>query len=244
MSGSVADTSEPAADRAARLAELEARLGYEFRDRSLLDTALRHASRAHESGDQSNERLEFLGDAVLGLVVAHVLFDAHPDWSEGDLTRAKSSVVAGSALARLGLGLGLGEFLELGRTERRSGGASKDKILEDAIEAVVGAIYLDSGFDEVEGLVRREFPDVLDPGAAPVARDPKTVLNEQARESSGEYPQYELVRDSEVDHDELRFTVHVLVRDQVLGEGSGRSKRAAEVAAAEAALAAEAPTDG
>lgn len=243
MSDALRDAPESTGNRAARLADFEARLGYEFRDRSLLDTALRHASHAHERGVVSNERLEFLGDAVLGLVVARALFDAHPDWSEGDLTRAQASLVAGWSLARLGRELELGRALELGRSELRSGGAGKDTILEDAVEAVLGALYLDAGLAQVERFVREAFPDLLTPGAARVERDPKTVLNELAMAESNEYPSYELVRDSEVDHDELRFTVRVVVEGRVRGEGAGRSKRAAEMAAAEAALGAEAGSD-
>ena len=235
---------EGAESRARKLAQLEERLGYRFADHELLETALRHSSRAHEDGKLSNERLEFLGDAVLGMVVAQLLYEAHPDWAEGDLTRGLASLVGGRSLARVARDLELGLCLELGRTELRSGGVAKDTILENALEAVVGAMQLDGGSQGVEAFARRVFAAVLEPGAPRVGRDPKTELNELTITRTGDHPSYELVSDSGVDDDGLRFVVRVVVGGRICGEGAGRSKQTAQVAAARAALYAGIDLDG
>jgi len=160
------------------IAALSCALGYEFRDHDQLLTALSHASYAHETrGDRGNERLEFLGDAVLDLVVGEALYAAHPEWSEGQLTRARASLVRGDALAERAREISLQRFVKLGRTEVRSGGAEKDSILANVFEAVIGALYLDGGL-EVAGratsnLIRRGVEAFL---AGAQWRDPKTAL--------------------------------------------------------------------
>jgi ribonuclease-3 len=216
---------------------LEDALGYRFEDASLLVTALRHSSYAHEhAGIQSNQRLEFLGDAVVGLAVAHLLFDAHRDWQEGDLTRGLHSLVDRRALSELGRELDIGPHLELGRTEIQSQGHTKSSVLADATEAVIAAIYLDGGLEPVVALARRVFAAALEEGAPRVSRDPKTHLQERVTARLGEFPRYELVADSEVEDDPARFTVRVKIAEEAWGEGVGRSKRLAERAAAEQAL--------
>ena len=218
--------------------ELEESLGYRFRDAGLLRMALRHSSYAHEQASgESNERLEFLGDAVVGLVVAHLLFQAHPDWEEGDLTRGLHSLVDRRALAELGRQLDLGPHRQLGRTEVQSQGHTKSSVLADATEAVLAAIYVDGGLEPVVALARRVFAAALEAGAPRVSRDPKTDLQERVMSRFGEFPSYELTNDSEVDEDPVRFTVRVKVAGEEWGEGAGRSKRLAERAAAEQALA-------
>ena len=230
--------SEPAPD----LAALEAALGHRFTDRALLETALVHASHAHESADvASNERLEFLGDAVLDLAVARLLFDAHPDWSEGELTRTRAGLVNRSALATCARQIGLGPHLRLGRTERTSSGAEKGTILADAFEAVLGALYLDAGIAPVVALVERLQGEAIHREAQ---RDPKTLFQEWAHARLRETPSYETLRDSGVDDDAERFTVVVRVAGRVFGEGQGRSKRSAELAAARGALERSACFDG
>ena len=220
------------------LAGFEERLGYRFRDRSLLATALRHASRANEdAGLDSNERLEFLGDSVIGLVVAHRLFVAHRDRSEGDLTRGLHGLVNTHALARLATQLALSEVIELGRTELRTGGAVKQRILADAMEAVIGAMFLDGGLDIVGEFVGTAFSNSFQPGAQRTARDPKTELQELAVASWGELPDYSLVSDSNIEGDDERFLVEVSLASGHRASGSGRSKRAAEQLAAETMLA-------
>jgi ribonuclease-3 len=219
------------------LEDLEERIGYRFRDRGLLETALQHASYAHEQEHVvSNERLEFLGDAVVGLVVAHQLFETHPDWEEGDLTRALHNLIDQRSLARLGNELELGRALRLGQTEQRSEGGSKSSILSDAMEAVLGAMYLDGGLDPVVTLAHRAFAAAFEKDAPRVGRDPKTRLQEQVMSRFGEFPTYQAVRDSRIEGDPERFTVEVKVCGASWARGAGRSKRAAERAAAEAAL--------
>jgi ribonuclease-3 len=221
----------------ASLAELERALGHAFARPSLLEAALTHPSFAYESdGSRGNERLEFLGDAVLGLVVAQLLYEAHPAWSEGLLTRARGALVNERALAERARLLGLGPLARLGRSEQRTGGAEKDSILADLFEAVLGALYLDGGLAPVLALVRSLFAEALVQGAAPVQRDAKTRLNEWAQAQRRTTPSYRVRSDSGQDRDAERFVVEVWVAEEVLGEGRGRTKRGAEQAAAEAAL--------
>jgi ribonuclease-3 len=220
------------------VAVLERALGHEFEDRVLLEVALQHASYAHEKdGLESNDRLEFLGDAVLGLVVGHLLFEAHPDWQEGDLTRGLSQLVDRRALARLGRQLDLGSCLRLGRTEVQSEGQGKDSILADAIEAVMAALYLDGGLDAVKEFARRVFSEVLDPEAPRVIRDPKTRFQEWAMAEYAEFPSYQLTGDTGIEGHELRFSVSLSVQGEEWARATGRSKRAAERLAAERAFA-------
>jgi ribonuclease-3 len=212
------------------------RLGYRFRDAALLEVALTHPSAAYER-DRSggNERLEFLGDAVLDLAVARALFTAHPDWREGDLTRARASVVNTRSLSRRARHLGLGELIRLGRTEQRSGGERKERVLANLFEAVVAAIYLDGGMEPVFALVDRVFGGEI-ASSALLERDPKTRFQEWAHAQLRETPRYRLVHDSGVDEAEDRFAVAVDVAGACWGEGIGRSKRSAELAAAGVAL--------
>jgi len=216
--------------------ELEEKLEYRFEDPKLLATALTHASAAFErDGTRGNERLEFLGDAVLGLVVAELLYARHPDWREGELTRARAALVNGRVLADQASALGLPAYLVLGRTERKSQGHRKTRVLANLFEAVIGALYLDGGFGPVRALVERCFGETL-AGEAMLQRDPKTRFQELAHASLQVTPRYELLRDSGVENAEDRFTVLVRIGDEPWGEGSGRTKQAAERAAAAAAL--------
>lgn len=217
-------------------AELDVSLGHVFAQPELLETALTHASAAFErDGSRGNERLEFLGDAVLGLVVADLLYQRNPDWREGELTRARAGLVNGKVLARQTLALGLGEYLVLGRTERLSGGAGKERLLANLFEAVLGAIYLDGGLLPVRALLMRCFADALD-GEGMLQRDPKTRFQEWAHAALQATPRYAVLKDSGVENAEDRFTVSVRVGEEPWGEGSGRTKQAAERASASAAL--------
>jgi ribonuclease-3 len=218
------------------LAELEASLAHVFSAPALLELALRHPSYAHErDGSRGNERLEFLGDAVLELATAQLLFEAHPAWEEGHLTRARAGLVNTSALAQHARSLGLPAHARLGRTERKDG-AEKDSILANLFEAVVGALYLDGGLAPVLALARRLFAEALAPGADVVAADPKTRFQEWAHASLQSTPSYAAISDSGVENDAQRFEVEVRVDGDVWGRGRGRTKRAAERAAAEKAL--------
>jgi ribonuclease-3 len=210
--------------------------GYEFCDRDRLLTALSHASYAHETrGDRNhgNERLEFLGDAVLSLVVGEALYLAHPEWREGQLTRARASLVHGGALADRAREIGLPGLVKLGRTEVRSGGAEKDSILANVFEAVIGALYLDGGLAPVQAYVARWFTG--DAASALVA-DAKTSFQEWAHATLQATPSYHMLADSGIEDDAHRFTVEVRVAGVGWGSGTGRSKRLAERAAAAAAL--------
>lgn len=217
--------------------ELFAKLGHRFDDPALLATALTHASAAFErDGTRGNERLEFLGDAVLDLVVARLLYLAHPDWREGELTRARSALVNTRFLARQARAFGLADYLVLGRTERRSGGAEKERVLANLFEAVIAAVYLDGGIEPVFALVERCFGEAL-AGEATLQRDPKTRFQEWAHATLRETPRYTVLEDTGVEEAEDRFTVAVTVNGEAWARGSGRSKRAAERAAAAEALA-------
>lgn len=216
-----------------RLEDLESALGYRFTNRGLLETALSHASYANETpGVDSNETMEFLGDAVIGLAVSHMLYVAKPDWREGDLSRAAHGLIEGRSLAAAARSLGLGEHLRLGRTERSSAGSEKDSILEDAMEAIFAALYLDSGLEPVVELARRLFGDALSADAPKVERHPKMRFNERVMKHSGSVPRYLLIQDSGVEYDDDRFEMSVEVDGQEVARGRGRTKRAAEREAA------------
>lgn len=228
-SGDAAEAREAAAD----LGELERALGHTFRDRALLERALSHSSYANESeGVISNERMEFLGDSVIGLAISHILFEAKPEWREGELTRALHGIVEGRSLAAAARRVGLGRHLRLGRTERQSSGEDKDSILEDAMEAVVAALYLDAGLDAVTRLARDLFGESLSADAPRVGRHPKMRFNERVMQRHGSVPRYRMIEDSGVDDDEARFEVAVEVDGVEVARGTGRTKRVAERCAA------------
>jgi ribonuclease-3 len=213
------------------------RLGFRFEDASLLETALTHPSESYErDGSRGNERLEFLGDAVLDLTIAALLYEAHPGWSEGDLTRARATLVNTAALAAKARSLDLGDYVRLGGSERRSGGSEKDSILAGLFEAVLGAMYLAGGLGPVEALVRRVFPEAHDVEGSRPEPDPKTRLNEWAFARFGRAPSYRLVGDSGVENAEDRFRVELSLDGEPWGWGTGRTKRAAEQVAAVRAL--------
>jgi ribonuclease-3 len=237
--------SEPP-EAAPGLDALERALGHRFANRWLLETALTHSSHANEEGlEDDNERLEFLGDSVIGMVVAQLLYRAHPTWREGELTRALHQLVDRRALASLARDLGLGPHLRLGRTEQHSEGHGKSTILADAMEAVLGALYLDGGLDPVEQLVQTVFKDALRADAEPVELDPKTRFQEWVMAEFGVFPTYRIRSDSEIDGDDERFTSEILIGGRAVASGVGRSKREAERAAAAEAHAtrAEIPND-
>ena len=216
---------------------LEQLLGHRFSDPDLLETALTHPSRAHEiDGTDHNERLEFLGDAVLDLVVARSLYDAQPGWSEGDLTLARAALVNTRELAARSRALGLQHHVRLGRTELRTGGFDKDSILGNLFEAIVAALYLDGGLVPVTRLVRRSFEDQLASAAATLERDAKTRFQEWAHAHFKQTPTYRALADSGDDADAARFTVEVSVGGEAFGRGVARTKRQAEQQAAQRAL--------
>ena len=216
------------------LESLETRLGYRFARRLLLSTALRHRSSVLAIGE-NNETLEFLGDAVIQLVVSDLLLRAWPEADEGSLSRRRAALVNARSLADKAQALGLGDLLMLGRGEEKTGGRAKRSILAGAFEAVMGAVFLDGGFAPAHEVCRNIFAaDVV----APLDRDSgdfKTQLQEIAQRLYHETPVYELLRTSGPDHAK-DFESQVAVGGRVLGTGSGRSKKHAEQAAAREAL--------
>jgi ribonuclease-3 len=216
------------------LSQLTARLGYAFTDISLLETAMHHRSwNAENDGGESNERLEFLGDAVLGWVVADIVYTQHGDLPEGKLTDLRKSVVNANALAEVAAELGIGEFLMLGKGEDTAGGREKTSILSDALEAVIGAVYIDAGpqatHDVVSALMGKRIVDAV---GGLDRLDAKTRLQELA--SKFEAHVHYKVEDEGPDHEKMFFAT-VFVGDRELGYGEGKSKKAAEQIAAEIA---------
>lgn len=214
--------------------ELSERLGLTL-DGALLERALTHRSFAYENGGlPTNERLEFLGDSVLGLVVTDALFRTHPDLSEGQLAKLRAAVVNMRALAEVARGLDLGIYLRLGRGEEATGGRDKSSILGDAVEALIGAVYLAGGFPTASEFVHRLFDPLLEASAQLGAGlDWKTSLQELTARSSLGVPEYS-VEEEGPDHEKI-FTAQVIVGGTAYGEGKGRSKKEAEQQAAEAA---------
>lgn len=222
------------ARRKASLDELEERLGYAFTDKSLLERALTHVS-APKSGGQANyQRLEFLGDRVLGLAVAALLYRTFPDAPEGELSRRLSELVRRETCAEVAVALDLGAHLRLGAGEAHSGGRRNEAILSDVIEAVIGAVFLDSGFEAASALVERAFADMLHAPRRPL-RDPKSALQEWAQGQGLPTPTYLIVERTGPDH-APRFTVGVKVEGVEDGIGFGPSRRAAEQDAARSLL--------
>ncbi len=218
--------------------ELERELGYRFRDRSLLEQALVHPSYRYETDgvDADNQRLEFLGDAVLGMLTAAYLYEAHPDKPEGDLTSLRSQVTSGRALAAIGAQMGLGEYLKIGRGEERSGGRTRASNLTDAVEALIGAAWRDGGMKAAEKVIRRlVLPAVAGLESDGAAANPKGRLQELAQARWKQSPVYTLTATEGPAH-EACFTVEVRLPDGGCWTGQGQGKRAAETAAARVAL--------
>lgn len=213
-------------------------LGYEFRDQSLLERAVTHRSFSNEQKANSvpdSECLEFLGDAVLGLVISDLLFRAHPSLDEGALSRRRAFLVSASNLLQYAQQLNLGALLRLGLGEEKTGGRGKPALLVDAFEALIGAIYLDSGMEIVRSILERLFARQLASVSEEAVTDPKSMLQEALQEKGSEPVEYRLAEESGPDH-QKEFRVQALVDGDLVAEGSGMSRRAAEQAAAEGAI--------
>ncbi len=223
-------------------AEFAARIGYQYRNPALLETALTHSSYANEMKTKGaavdfNERLEFLGDSVLSIIVSDYLFRTYPEMPEGDLTRIRASAVCEKTLGKLALSLELGQYMRLGHGEERSHGRERISILADAFEALLASIYLDSGSrDAVEAflmpLVKPEIRLFIENGSN---KDYKTLLQQIVQQEQGERLEYVLVGESGPDHAKC-FEIEARLNSNVIGHGRGKSKREAEQMAAREAL--------
>ena len=216
---------------------LEKKLGYEFKDKALLSNALTHSSYANEArnGTTSNERLEFLGDSVLSIIVSDYLFKEFKNIPEGELTKLRASLVCEKSLCSFSRKLDLGEYLKLGKGEDKGGGRERDSILADAFEAVLAAMYLDGGIEICRSHVMRFVLPELEHTNDEVFKDYKTTLQEIIQRNPEEFVTYILTDESGPDHDKL-FTVEVRLNSNVIGTGSGKSKKQAEQSAAKQAL--------
>lgn len=210
-------------------------IGYKFKDKSLLQTALTHSSYANEMNGKVdyNERLEFLGDSVLGMITAEFLFTNHPEMPEGKLTKTRAAMVCEKSLHRFAQSIKLGEFMYLGKGEINTGGRERPSILADAFESLIAAIYLDAGFEEAKKFVLG-FISTADIEET-IITDYKTALQEIVQRNPGEYLEYFMVGESGPDHCKT-FIVEVHLNNNVIGTGEGRSKKQAEQMAAKATL--------
>jgi len=218
--------------------QLEKNLNYQFKNRQLLDNALRHSSFVNELHDKAlddNERFEFLGDAVLNLVIGDILMSRYSTMREGNLSRLRANLVNEIQLSELALKMDLGSYICLGKGELLTNGRNKKSILSDALEAVIAAVYLDDGFNTAFGFIERLFTDVIDiEYGAKALNDSKSLLQEYAQVSLKVMPSYKVIQESGPDHNKT-FVVKVTVKDFET-DGSGKSKKAAEQDAARKAI--------
>lgn len=218
--------------------DLEKAMGYRFRDRTRLDEAFLHRSFRYEKGSREgrdNQRLEFLGDAVLGLVAAAYLFDRYPGEDEGYLTSARSRLTSGATLAEVAARIGLGERLKLGKGEDLTGGRTRASNLADTLEAVLGAAYQDGGLKAADAIFKRLFAPLLEGGEDDGERNPKGRLQQLCQQRWKNSPTYAMLSEEGPRH-ARRFQVEVRLNGRALGQGTGASKRAAETDAAMDAL--------
>ena len=223
-------------EKTSRFRELEEKIGYHFQDQGLLRHAMCHSSYANERNMgrlKSNERLEFLGDAVLELITSEFLYKSFPQMPEGEATKTRASIVCEQSLAFCARSIGLGAYILLGRGELASGGRERPSITSDAFEALIGAVYLDGGFTSAKEFVRRFVLDDLK--HKQLFFDSKTILQERIQAHCKESLHYELVREEGPDHQKV-FVVRAMLGGRVIGEGQGRTKKAAEQEAAYHAL--------
>jgi ribonuclease-3 len=220
-----------------KLSRIEAALGYNFKQINLLVTAMTHSSYAHEAPDtlKDNERLEFLGDAVLDLVVSEYLMEAFPEQDEGVLTQTRADLVAMPSLAGLARSLEIGDGLLLGRGEERSGGRNKPNLLADALEAAFGAVFVDGGYVAAKQVIQPLVVTLLQRGLNEEGQDYKTRLQEVLQAQHKPLPVYRLVDSLGPDHERI-YHVEVLLAGESAGAGDGRSKKNAEQLAAKSAL--------
>jgi ribonuclease-3 len=220
--------------------QLERSLGHTFQNQGLLEQALTHPSYLHENVDTTGrdyQRLEFLGDAILGMLLAEMLCLRYPEWDEGALSQLRSRLAGQDVLADRARTLGLGEYILLGRGEEQSAGCDKDSILADVLEALIAALYLDAGLGAARTLILRLFDDLLaSPQALSLGRDSKSELQEILSATGHNVPEYRLIEETGPPHDRM-FCFKVVIDGQPVSEGKGKSKKIAQQAAAAEALA-------
>ena len=216
---------------------LEKKIGYKFKNPDLLLNALTHSSYANENrGISDNERLEFLGDAVLGLVIADYLYRLFEKHKEGDLTKIRASIVSEGPLSQIARDIGLGRFLLLGKGEAISGGRDRDSVLADALEAVIGAVYLEAGINQAKELIIGLFSSLMENSFQGKGfQDYKTNLQEVLQAMGEEEIVYRVIKETGPDHDK-EFVIEVLCGRRVIGRGKGKSKKEADQRAAKEAL--------
>ncbi len=219
------------------LEDFEKVINYKFKNRDLLFEALSHSSFANESKHRyrSNERLEFLGDSVLSIVVSDYLFEHFTDIPEGELTKTRATLVCEKALHHFGSQINLGQYIMLGKGEELAGGRERPSIIADAFEAVIAAIYLDGGMEAAKRHILRFMPEDVQAAVAAAYDDYKTILQEIIQKNPEEHVEYRLAAESGPDHNKL-FTIHVMLNSNVIGEGTAHSKKSAEQLAAREAL--------
>lgn len=212
-------------------------IGYTYQNKALMSEALTHSSYANEGhkGVKNNERLEFLGDSVLSVVVAEFLFTHYRHQPEGELTKLRAALVCEQSLYQFALKIHLGDYIHVGKGEEHTGGRNRPSILSDAFEAVIASIYLDGGFEEAKRFVLRFIPEELDRTKVGTQSDYKTALQEIIQKNREEKIEYVLVKEAGPDHNKA-FTVEVHLNSNVIGTGKGRSKKQAEQFAAKEAL--------
>lgn len=222
--------------RSKKLLSLQETLGIKFKHSNLLNEALIHSSYAYQHRlPFSNERLEFLGDVIINLVVTEYLFKNYPSFEEGELAKIRSTIINKASIASIAKKIRMGNYLLLGKSEEKGGGREKDSILADAFEALIGAVYVDQGLRKVKKLLLHLFEEKLSSIKVEESKDPKTKLQELTVQRYKVYPRYLVTKEEGPDHSKT-FEVKVFVKDKVFGEGIGRSKKEASIKAAEDAL--------
>jgi ribonuclease III len=222
-----------------RIKRFEKRIGYRFKNKDHLKRSLTHKSFANENrmpSTEHNERYEYLGDAVLELSISHLLMERFPDHPEGELSKLRAAIVNEGQLAEIASGLGLGDYLYVGKGEELTGGREKPSLLSDAFEAVLGAVYLDRGFGKAFAVVEYLYSDVLERvGGVGFIRDYKTRLQEVSQSRFRSVPRYRLAKTTGPDH-QKKFEIQLFILDELWGVGKGLSKKSAEQEAAKVAL--------
>ena len=216
--------------------KLEKELGYTFKDKNLLQTALTHTSFAYEKGTVSNEKLEFLGDSILEFLSSIYIYNNYPKLKEGEMTKVRAQVVCEASLHKVAIAHNFSDFLRLGKSERVSGGKVKSAILADSVEAVIAAMYIDGGLEVVNNFIIKNLKEEIEFATQNVGqKDYKTVLQEILQKNGNVHIEYKIIKESGPDHDKS-FVAEVLCNKKVLASGSGKSKKHAEMEAAKLAI--------